>query len=669
MTNHKRITKHYDWNNNACMEEQELKYLKSLAKQYPTIASASTEIINLQAILNLPKGTEHFLTDIHGEYEQFNHVLKNGSGSVRRKIDEEFGNTLSNKDKKSLATLIYYPEEKLDLIMKEEENIEDWYKITLHRLVQITKRVASKYTRSKVRKALPKDFAYIIEELITEKAEVQDKEAYYNEIIHTIIRIGRAGQFITALSYLIQRLVIDHLHIVGDIYDRGPGPHIIMDTLSRYHSVDVQWGNHDIVWMGAASGQTACIANVIRMSARYGNLDTLEEGYGINLIPLATFAMETYADTDCSCFKIKYNTDYNTKDLSLDMKMHKAIAMIQFKLEGQLIMRRPEFYMEDRLLLDKIDPVNKTIQVYGKTYEMKDVDFPTVDWNNPYELTEAEQIVVERLRQAFVRCEKLQRHVRFLFAKGGLYKVYNGNLLYHGCVPLEEDGSFSKVEVYGETYSGKALYDVLDHYARKGFYADEDMNEKMKGMDIIWYIWSGPGSPVFGKDKMTTFERYFIEDKETHKETKNSYYRLMDNEEVIHSILKEFGLDIYSSHIVNGHVPVELKKGESPIRCGGKLLIIDGGFSRAYQEKTGIAGYTLVYNSHGMRLVAHAPFESTEAAIKNESDIFSDSVIIETSSMRRRVADTDIGAEIRDSIYELEELLRAYREGLIAEKG
>ena len=669
MTEHKRITKHYDWNYDLGMEEQELKYLKSLAKQYPTIASASTEIINLQAILNLPKGTEHFLTDIHGEYEQFNHVLKNGSGSVRRKIDEEFGNTLSNKDKKSLATLIYYPEEKLDLIMKEEENIEDWYKITLHRLVQITKRVASKYTRSKVRKALPKDFAYIIEELITEKAEVQDKEAYYNEIIHTIIRIGRAGQFIVALSYLIQRLVIDHLHIVGDVYDRGPGPHIIMDTLSQYHSVDVQWGNHDIVWMGAASGQTACIANVIRMSARYGNLDTLEEGYGINLIPLATFAMETYADTDCSCFKIKYNTDYNTKDLSLDMKMHKAIAMIQFKLEGQLIMRRPEFHMEDRLLLDKIDPVSKTIRLYGKTYEMKDVDFPTVDWENPYELTEGEQRVVERLQQAFTRCEKLQRHVRFLFSKGGLYKVYNGNLLYHGCVPMEEDGTFSEVEVYGESYSGRELYDVLDHYARKGFYADEDMSEKMKGMDIIWYIWTGPCSPVFGKDKMTTFERYFIEDKTTHKETKNSYYRLMENEEVINSILKEFGLDTYSSHIVNGHVPVELKKGESPIRCGGKLLIIDGGFSRAYQEKTGIAGYTLVYNSHGMRLVAHAPFESAEAAIKNESDIFSDSVIIETSSMRRRVADTDIGAELRDRIYELEELLRAYREGLIVEKG
>lgn len=650
------------------IEQQELRYLKSLAKQYPTIAAASTEIINLQAILNLPKGTEHFLTDIHGEYEQFNHVLKNGSGSVRRKIDEEFGNTLSNRDKKSLATLIYYPEEKLKLVLEEEDTLEDWYKITLHRLVQITKRVSSKYTRSKVRKALPKDFAYIIEELITEKAEVQDKEAYYNEIIHTIIRIGRAPQFIIALSYLIQRLVIDHLHIVGDIYDRGPGPHIIMDTLSQYHSVDVQWGNHDIVWMGAASGQTACIANVVRMSARYGNLDTLEEGYGINLIPLATFALDTYKDTNCECFAIKYNTDYNTKDLDLDMRMHKAISVIQFKLEGQLIMRHPEFHMEDRLLLDKIDPSTGTIQVYGKTYPMKDMDFPTIDWENPYELTVEEQVVVERLRQAFTGCEKLQRHVRFLFSKGSLYKVYNGNLLYHGCVPMEEDGTFSQVEVYGEIYSGKALYDVLEHYARKGFYAEEDRMEKKKGEDMIWYIWSGPGSPVFGKDKMTTFERYFIEDKETHKETKNSYYRLMDNEEIIHSIFREFGLDPSSSHIINGHVPVERKKGESPIRCGGKLMIIDGGFSRAYQDKTGIAGYTLVCNSHGMRLVAHEPFESTEAAIKKESDIFSDSVIIETSSMRRRVADTDIGAQLRESIVDLEHLLKAYRDGWIVEK-
>ncbi len=652
------------------MDDLELKYLKSLSKQYPTIAAASTEIINLQAILNLPKGTEHFMTDIHGEYEQFNHILKNGSGSVRRKIDEEFGNTLSIKDKKSLATLIYYPEEKLDIVMQEEDeaSIEDWYKITLHRLVQITKRVSSKYTRSKVRKALPPDFSYIIEELITEKAEVQDKEAYYNEIIHTIIRIGRAPEFIIALSNLIQRLVIDHLHIVGDIFDRGPGPHIILDTLCQYHSVDVQWGNHDIVWMGAASGHLACIANVIRMAARYGNLDTLEEGYGINLIPLATFALDAYKDTDCEAFAIKYNTDYDTKDLSLDMKMHKAIAVLQFKLEGQLIMRRPEFGMQDRLLLDHIDYGNRALVLDGVSYPMKDVDFPTVNRNRPYELTAEEEQVMERLRQAFVKCEKLQKHVRFLFSKGGLYKVYNSNLLYHGCVPMDEEGNFNKVNVYGEEYSGKELYDVLEHYARKGYYS-HNLQEKLKGQDIIWYIWAGPNSPVFGKDKMATFERYLVEDKELHKETKNAYYRLLDSEMVVNRILQEFGLDETHSHIVNGHVPVERKKGETPIHCGGKLLVIDGGFSKAYQDKTGIAGYTLVVNSHGMRLVAHEPFESTESAILHESDIFSDSFILETTALRQKISDTEIGAELKESIHQLEELLQAYRDGILIEKG
>lgn len=651
------------------MDDLELKYLKSLSKQYPTIAAASTEIINLQAILNLPKGTEHFMTDIHGEYEQFNHILKNGSGSVRRKIDEEFGNTLSIKDKKSLATLIYYPEEKLDIVMQEEDetSIEDWYKITLHRLVQITKRVSSKYTRSKVRKALPPDFSYIIEEMITEKAEVQDKEAYYNEIIHTIIRIGRAPEFIVALSNLIQRLVIDHLHIVGDIFDRGPGPHIILDTLCQYHSVDVQWGNHDIVWMGAASGHLACIANVIRMAARYGNLDTLEEGYGINLIPLATFALDAYKDTDCDAFAIKYNTDYDTKDLSLDMKMHKAIAVLQFKLEGQLIMRRPEFAMQDRLLLEHIDYENKALVLDGVSYPLKDVDFPTINRNRPYELTAEEEQVMERLRQAFVKCEKLQKHVRFLFSKGGLYKVYNSNLLYHGCVPMDEEGNFNKVNVYGEEYSGKALYDVLEHYARKGYYS-HDLKEKLKGQDIIWYIWAGPNSPVFGKDKMATFERYLVEDKELHKETKNAYYRLLDSEMVVNRILQEFGLDESRSHIVNGHVPVERKKGETPIHCGGKLLVIDGGFSKAYQDKTGIAGYTLVVNSHGMRLVAHEPFESTESAILHESDIFSDSFILETTAMRQKISDTEIGAELKESIHQLEELLQAYRDGILIEK-
>ena len=646
----------------------ELKYLKSLARQYPNIAAASTEIINLQAILNLPKGTEHFLTDIHGEYEQFAHVLKNGSGAVRRTIDEVFENALSNKDKKSLATLIYYPVEKLDIVISEEDNIEDWYKITLHRLVQITKKVASKYTRSKVRKALPKDFAYIIEELITEKADISDKEGYYNEIIHTIIRIGRAQDFIIALSNLIQRLVIDHLHIVGDIFDRGPGPHIILDTLINYHSVDIQWGNHDILWMGAACGQLACIATVIRIAARYGSLDTLEDGYGINLIPLATFALDTYSNTNCDTFSIKYNTDYNTKDLSLDMKIHKAIAIMQFKLEGQVIMKHPEFLMDDRLLLDKIDYEKKTVMAYGKEYPMNDTDFPTIDPKNPYALTPDEEQVMERIRQAFLKCEKLQKHVRFLYSNGGLYKVYNSNLLYHGCMPMDAEGNFLSVDVDGKDYQGKQLYDILDNYARKGYYAKNDPAEMRKAQDYIWYIWAGPNSPVFGKDKMTTFERYFIEDKETHKETKNAYYSLLDHEDILNKILDEFELDTRKSHIVNGHVPVELKKGESPIKCDGKLLIIDGGFSKAYQSKTGIAGYTLVANSHGMRLVAHEPFESMEAAVLHESDIFSDSTVIEVAPVRIRVADTDIGRELKDQIKQLELLLQAYRDGIIVEK-
>ena len=649
-------------------ESMELKYLKSLARQYPNIAAASTEIINLQAILNLPKGTEHFLTDIHGEYEQFAHVLKNGSGAVRRTIDEVFENALSNKDKKSLATLIYYPAEKLDIVISEEDNIEDWYKITLHRLVQITKKVASKYTRSKVRKALPKDFAYIIEELITEKADISDKEGYYNEIIHTIIRIGRAQDFIIALSNLIQRLVIDHLHIVGDIFDRGPGPHIILDTLMNYHSVDIQWGNHDILWMGAACGQLACIATVIRIAARYGSLDTLEDGYGINLIPLATFALDTYSNTNCDTFSIKYNTDYNTKDLSLDMKIHKAIAIMQFKLEGQVIMKHPEFLMDDRLLLDKIDYEKKTVMAYGKEYSMNDTDFPTIDPNNPYALTPDEEQVMERIRQAFLKCEKLQKHVRFLYSNGGLYKVYNSNLLYHGCMPMDAEGNFLSVDVDGKDYQGKQLYDILDNYARKGYYAKNDPAEMRKAQDYIWYIWAGPNSPVFGKDKMTTFERYFIEDKETHKETKNAYYSLLDREDILNKILDEFELDTKKSHIINGHVPVELKKGESPIKCDGKLLIIDGGFSKAYQSKTGIAGYTLVANSHGMRLVAHEPFESMEAAVLHESDIFSDSTVIEVAPVRIRVSDTDIGRELKDQIKQLELLLQAYRDGIIVEK-
>lgn len=650
------------------MNSTDLSYLKLLSKQHPDIASASTEIINLQSILNLPKPTEHFMTDIHGAYEQFLHILKNGSGSIRTKIDEEFGNTLSERDKKSLATLIYYPEEKLDIVMRSEENIEDWYKITLHRLVQITKRVASKYTRSKVRKALPKDFAYVIEELITEKEEVADKEAYYNEIIHTIIRIGRAPDFIAALANLIQRLVIDHLHIVGDVFDRGPGPHIVMDKLRQYHSIDIQWGNHDVLWMGAAAGQLACIANVIRISVRYGNLDILEEGYGINLIPLVTFAMETYKDTNCDAFKIKYSEGYDTNSLELDKKIQKAIFIIQMKLEGQLIKEYPEFGMQDRMLLDKIDYTKKTVTAYGKTYPLIDSDFPTVDANNPYELTQEETLLMQRLRQAFRKSEKLQKHVKFLFNKGSLYKVYNSNLLYHGCVPMTQEGDFAKVTLFGKEYSGKALYDVLEKYARKGYYEEVGTKSRKRGEDILWYIWENPNSPVFGKDKMTTFERYLIEDPESHVEKKNPYYRLYNDEATIAKIFAEFGLDDRFSHIINGHVPVEQKKGESPVKCGGKLLVIDGGFSKPFRETTGIAGYTLVYNSHGMRLVAHEPFESAEAAIINETDVFSDTVKVESTQMRLRVADTDTGYEIRQQIARLEELLLAYKDGTIKEK-
>lgn len=648
-------------------QDYEIKYLRNLAKLYPTIASASTEIINLKSILNLPKGTEHFLTDIHGEYEQFLHILKNGSGSVRRKIDDEFGNTISSRDKRALATLIYYPIMKLEMVKKTEEYLEDWYKITLHRLIQICKRVASKYTRSKVRKALPKDFAYVIEELITEKEEVENKEAYYNSIINTIIDIGSAEDFIIAMSNLIQRLVIDHVHIVGDIYDRGPGPHIIMDKLMAYHSVDIQWGNHDVTWMAAAAGNRACIANVIRIAARYGNLDMLEEGYGINLIPLANFAMNVYGEDKCTCFKINYNADeYDTRDLEWDRRMQKAIAVIQFKLEGQIIKRRPSFEMQDRLLIDKLNLEAGTIEVNGKTYPIEDTYFPTIDFKDPYALSCEEEEVMERLRTAFMKCEKLQKHVRFLFANGSLYKVFNGNLLYHGCVPLNQDGSFKKVDIFGKEYSGKALYDVLENYARKGYYS-RDPEEREKGQDILWYIWCNGNSPVFGKDHMTTLERYLIKDKETHREKKNPYYEYMEQEDTVNKILEEFGLDSGESHIVNGHMPVKVTKGETPVKCNGKLLIIDGGFSKAYQKVTGIAGYTLVYNSYGLRLVAHEPFISVEDAVERETDIHSDTIVIERVMLRRRVSDTDIGKGLQSTIEDLKKLLEAYRTGEINE--
>lgn len=650
------------------MEEMDLRYLRSLSNQYPTVAAAATEIINLQAILSLPKGTEHFITDIHGEYDQFQHIIKNGSGAIKRKIEDEFGNAIGAGEKKAIATLIYYPEQKMEQVLKTEENIEDWYKVTLYRLICICKSASSKYTRSKVRKALPKDFAYVLEELLTGRQDLSDQEAYYNEIIRSVIKTGRATELIIAFCNLIRRLVVDHLHVVGDIFDRGPYPNLIMDTLMTHHSVDIEWGNHDISWMGAAAGSQACICNVIRISAKYGNLNLLEDGYGINLVPLARLAMSKYDKDSCTCFKLDYREDeYDVRDAMLDEKMHKAITVIQFKLEGQLIKKHPEYAMQSRLLLDKMDIKKGTVCIDGTEYPLKDTKFPTIDWDNPYALSQEEADVIERLTTAFLNCEKLQKHVRFLYTQGSLYRVYNGNLLYHGCVPMNEDGSFTSVNIYGKEYAGKALYDILESYARKGYYAINP-GEKQKGLDILWFIWENQNSPVFGKEKMTTFERYFVADKKTYAEPKNPYYRLLEKEEVVTRILEEFGLDGAEGHIVNGHIPVEAKRGESPVKCNGKLLIIDGGFSKAYQPKTGIAGYTLIYNSYGLVLAAHEPFESVEKAVQDGSDIVSHTILVEHVMKRKTVADTDVGTCLKESIRDLEALLLAYREGLLVEK-
>ncbi len=649
------------------MEELRQKYLERLAELFPSISKASSEIINLQAILNLPKGTEHFLTDIHGEYEAFNHVLKNGSGTIKRKIEDVFGNTMSSKDKQTLATVIYYPKEKMEEIKTREPNMDDWYKIMLYRLIEISKNAARKYTRSKVRKALPKEYAYIMEELIMGKPDMPDKESYYASIINTIIKIGCAEDIIIALSELIQRLTVDHLHIVGDIYDRGPGPHLIMDKLLTYHSLDIQWGNHDVLWMGAAAGQECCVANVIRICARYGNLDILEDGYGINLLPLANFALNAYKDDPCTCFALKGPAQEHPEEKELNMKMHKAISVIQFKLEGQCSKQYPEFGFERRNFLDKIDWEKGTVIVDGEEYPMIDMNFPTIDREHPYELSEEEAEIVDRLISAFLGCEKLQHHMRFLLNKGALYKIYNSNLLYHGCIPLTDDGQLKNVGIYGKIYKGRALYDVLDAYIRQGFFA-VDKEERRRGRDLMWYIWQGENSPLFAKNKMATFERYFLEDEEVKKEHKNAYYKCLENEEVIDSIFREFSLEPERSHIINGHVPVKKKDGESPIKCNGKVMVIDGGFSRAYQSQTGIAGYTLIYNSYGLILAAHEPFESTDAAIKKEIDIHSDSVIVKRVISRKCVSDTDEGKALRERVADLETLLAAYRSGKIIEK-
>lgn len=638
--------------------ETEFKYLERLSEIYPTIDKASTEIINLQAILNLPKGTEHFLSDIHGEYESFSHVLRNGSGAVRKKIDDVFGHTLGKEDKRELASLIYYPRKKLDYVKSIGSDTENWYKIMLYRLIEICKVVSSKYTRSKVRKALPPAYAYVIEELITEKPEVLNRGAYYDGIVNTVLEIGTAEKFIVAIAELIQRLVVDHLHVLGDIFDKGSGTHKVMDDLCKYHSIDIQWGNHDAIWMGAASGNVTCIANVIRNCIKYGNLDVLEDGYGINMLPLASFAMSVYSDTDCESFVIHDMKARDTETI-LEMKMHKAITIIQFKLEGNLIERHPEFNMEQRRLLHRIDYENKTIDIDGKNYPMNDVDFPTVDRENPYQLTDKEREVIDKLKLAFLRCEKLQKHTRFLLKKGGLYKTYNGNVLFHGCVPLNEDGTLKKMDIYGKEYWGKGLFDVLEGYVRKSIMSLDEKEREQSG-DVLWYLWNGSGSPVFGRDKLPIFERYFIDDESTHVERENPYYSLIGNTKIADMILTEFGLN-KNGHIISGHVP----SGEdsNPLKCDGKVIMIDGSFA----DRTAV-GYTLTYNSYGLTLTEHEPFESAESLIEKNDDIVSNQIVVEQVFNRILVGDTDNGRRLKENIDDLKKLINAYRLGTIIEK-
>lgn len=638
--------------------EKDLKYLQLLSHTFPTIADASTEIINLQAILNLPKGTEHFLADLHGEYKSFQHVLKNASGNIKRKVNEIFGNDLRESEIRELCTLIYYPKEKLELVKASEPDLEDWYHITIHQLVKVCRDVSSKYTRSKVRKSLPKDFSYIIQELLHERTDDIDKAAYVNVIIETIISTGRADDFIIAISHVIQRLAIDLLHVLGDVYDRGPGAHIIMDVLTNYHNWDIQWGNHDILWMGACAGNDACICNVIRLSLRYANLVTLEEGYGINLIPLATFAMEHYGDDPCEEFMPKINggsTDIDDKTKRLTALMHKAISIIQFKVEASMIKRHPEWDMQDRLLLECIDYDNATCNISGKPYEMKSCCFPTVNPNAPYELTPDEIILMSKLHHSFTVNEKLHKHIRLLLSHGSLYTIINDNLLFHASVPLNEDGSLKEVELCkGHKYKGRELMNRTEHIIRNAFQNDSDPREKEFSVDYFLYLWCGRNSVLFDKSKMATFERYFLKDKSTYKEEKGNYFKLRNNEEECDAILDAFGVSGQNRHIINGHVPVHVVNGENPIKANGKLMVIDGGFSQAYHEETGIAGYTLVYHSRGFQLVQHEPFTSTEDAILRGSDIKSTTQIVEMSSHRMLVADTDIGRDLKKQIAELE---------------
>ena len=652
--------------------EKDLHYLELLSQSFPTIADASTEIINLSAILNLPKGTEHFLADIHGEHQAFQHILKNASGNIKRKVNDLFGTTLREQDKRELCTLIYYPEQKLELVKASESYLKDWYHITLHQLVAVCRDVSSKYTRSKVRKSLPAEFSYIIQELLHERTEDSNKTAYVNGIIDTIISTGRADDFIIAIANVIQRLAIDQLHILGDIYDRGPGAHIIIDTLRNYHSWDIQWGNHDILWMGACAGNDACICNVIRLSLRYANLSTLEEGYGINLVPLATFAMETYGDDPCEEFipRLSGGTkETDAKTLRLSALMHKAISIIQFKEEAKIFERHPEWGMENRELFNFIDYEKGTIMLDGTEYPLSSNYFPTIDPEHPNELTLEEKQLMGKLHHSFKACEKLHKHINAMLSHGCMYAVYNNNLLFHASIPLNADGTLKEVEIYpGRRYSGRSLMYHTGMMIRTAFQNDSEPQEKEYAIDYFLYLWCGPDSPLFDKSKMATFERYFIKDKATHKEEKGYYFKLREDEAVVDGILDAFGLAGSNRHIINGHVPVHAMDGENPIKANGKLMVIDGGFSQAYHKETGIAGYTLVYHSRGFQLVQHEPFTSTKDAIQRGTDIKSTTVIIEMSAHRMLVADTDKGTELRRQVADLQELLYAYRHGFIKER-
>lgn len=653
------------------MHSYDMKYLQLLSQSFTNISEASTEIINLQAILHLPKGTEHFLADIHGEHEAFLHILKNASGNIKRKVNEIYGNTMLESDKRELCTLIYYPDQELEIIKASGRDINDWYHITIHHLVSICKLVSSKYTRSKVRKALPEDFSYIIQELLHEHTEDADKAAYVNVIIDTIISTGRADDFIIAISNVIQRLAIDQLHILGDIYDRGPGAHIIMDNLSSYHSWDIQWGNHDILWMGALAGNKACICNVIRLSLRYANMVTLEDGYGINLLPLATFAMDTYKDDPCEEFIPKLygdSKDFDEKSRRLTAMMHKAITIIQFKEEAAIYRCHPEWNMTDRILLSDIDYDRGTININNKEYKLKSNNFPTIDPSCPYRLTEEEASLMEKLCHSFQISEKLHKHIRLMLQHGCMYSVYNNNLLFHASIPLNDDASLKQVEIKpGYKYSGRELFNQIGMMIRTAFQDDSLPEDKAYATDYFLYLWCGPNSPLFDKSKMATFERYFIEDKETHYEEKGNYFKFRDNEEVIDRIMDAFNIKGKNRHIINGHVPVHVRNGETPIKANGKLMVIDGGFAQAYHKETGIAGYTLIYHSRGFQLVQHEPFTSTADAIQRCTDIKSTTLIVEMSSHRMLVADTDIGIELKKQISDLEKLLYAYRHGLIKE--